>query len=210
MTEQSGPKFVTFEGTEGVGKTTAIRLFCQSLAERGIDFIQTREPGGSPLAEEWREILLDKNQDISRDTEILLMFSARADHLHHKILPALASGKWVVCDRFFDSTIAYQGFGRYAGDKRALDKIELLIEHFVQKEPDVTFWLDLDVKIGMQRAGKRGELDRFESEDVAFFERVYQGFERQYHKSPDRIKRIDATGTPEEVIAKVWQMFGNI
>lgn len=204
MMRQS-PKFITFEGTEGVGKTTAIDGFCRLLDEQGIDHIRTREPGGSSLAEELREILLDKETNISRDTELLLIFTARADHLAKTILPALAQGKWVVCDRFFDSTVAYQGFGRWHGDELALQKIQLLIEQFVPSVPDLTFWLDLDVKTGMARAGKRGTADRFESEDIRFFERVYQGLNWQHAHAPNRIKRIDALGTPEEVLARIWQ-----
>lgn len=204
MMKQS-PKFITFEGTEGVGKTTAIDGFCRLLDEQGIDHIRTREPGGSPLAEDLREILLDKETNISRDTELLLIFTARADHLAKTILPALAQGKWVVCDRFFDSTVAYQGFGRWHGDELALQKIQLLIEQFVPSVPDLTFWLDLDVKTGMARAGKRGTADRFESEDIRFFERVYQGLNWQHAHASNRIKRIDALGTPEEVLARIWQ-----
>lgn len=202
---KQSPKFITFEGTEGVGKTTAIDGVCRLLDEQGIDHIRTREPGGSPLAEQFRDILLDKETNISRDTELLLIFTARADHLAKTILPALAQGKWVVCDRFFDSTVAYQGFGRWHGDELALQKIQLLIEQFVPSVPDLTFWLDLDVKTGMARAGKRGMADRFESEDIRFFERVHQGLSWQHAHAPNRIKRIDALGTPEEVLARLWQ-----
>lgn len=197
------PQFITFEGTEGVGKTTAIDHFCQALNERGIAHIRTREPGGSPLAENLREILLSNKTTINDDTELLLMFSARADHLHRTILPALAQGKWVICDRFFDSTVAYQGFGRYGGDPDKLTKIHQLIEHFVPRLPDVTFWLDLDPAIGMARAGKRSVADRFESQDALFFKRTHQGFVHQHQQHPDRITRIDADGTPDEVLARI-------
>lgn len=197
------PKFITFEGTEGVGKTTAIDGFCRKLDSRGIAYIRTREPGGSPLAETLRKILLDNKTNISDDTELLMMFTARADHLHQTILPALADGKWVVCDRFFDSTVAYQGFGRFGGDVYQLAKISSLIEAFVPKKPDLTFWLDLDPVIGIQRAGKRSVVDRFESEDLAFFERTYQGFLHQHQKNPNRIKRINANGSPADVLSRL-------
>ncbi|MDO5651232.1 MAG: dTMP kinase [Moraxella sp.] len=197
------PQFITFEGTEGVGKTTAIDGFCDRLSECGIDFVRTREPGGSTLAEDLRKILLDNNTDINTDTELLLIFTARADHLHRTILPALAQGKWVICDRFIDSTVAYQGYGRYWGDERELAKIALLIEQFVPRLPDITLWLDLDVRTGMARAGKRGTADRFEAEDVAFFERIYQGFAKQSAQHA-RIRRIDADGTVQEVQDRIW------
>lgn len=192
------PKFITFEGTEGVGKTTAIDGVCRYLSERGIDHIRTREPGGTPFAEELRKILLGNDTDIAIDTELLLIFTARSDHLHKVILPALDAGKWVVCDRFIDSTVAYQGFGRYKGERAALDKIDLLSRTFVSRLPDATFWLDLDIKTGMERVGKRSAADRFEREDLAYFNRVYDGFVYQYTQNPNRIFRIDATGLPHQ------------
>ena len=111
-------RFISFEGTEGVGKTTAIEGLCQRLQAAGIDYVRTREPGGSPFAERLRAILLDPATDINDDTELLLLFAARADHLQQVILPALQRGAWVICDRFTDSTIAYQGYGRADGDQR--------------------------------------------------------------------------------------------
>ncbi len=197
------PKFITFEGTEGVGKTTAITHFCAQLDKRGIAYIRTREPGGSVLAETLREILLGSKTNIHDDTELLLMFAARADHLHQTILPALAEGKWVVCDRFCDSTVAYQGFGRFKGQPDELAKIDYLVRYFVPKMPDVTFWLDLDPVTGMQRANSRGVADRFESQHMDFFGRVYQGFLYQHQKHPDRIRRIDANGTRDEVCHRI-------
>lgn len=202
------PRFISFEGTEGVGKTTAITALCERLSERGIDVLRTREPGGSALAEELRAIFLDPDRTIDADTEILLMFAARADHIHQVIMPALAAGKWVVCDRFFDSTVAYQGFGRFGGDAVALSKIELLIERFVPVVPDVTLWLDLDVVTGMQRAGKRSAADRLEANDIAFFERVYQGLAYQADRHPKRIHRIDADGTVAQIAKRIDQALG--
>lgn len=203
------PQFITFEGTEGVGKTTAIERFCHALDERGIAYIRTREPGGSALAEHLRKILLDNKTQIHDDTELLLMFTARSDHLHRTILPALDDGKWVVCDRFFDSTVAYQGFGRYFGKADELAKIDLLIKHFITRTPDMTFWLDLDPAIGLYRAGKRSTPDRFESQGDDFFGRVYQGFLSQHRQHPERICRIDAQRTPDEVLTQILGFLDN-
>ncbi|HAR76447.1 MAG TPA: dTMP kinase, partial [Psychrobacter sp.] len=145
-------RFISFEGTEGVGKTTAIEQLCTRLQARGIDYLRTREPGGSPFAERLREILLDPNTAINDDTELLLMFAARCDHMQQVILPALQRGTWVICDRFTDSTVAYQGFGRADGDVTVRAKIDMLIEQFVVQLPALTLWLDLPVSEGMARA----------------------------------------------------------
>lgn len=196
-------KFISFEGTEGVGKTTLIAGVANVLQEKGIDFVQTREPGGSPFAETLRSLLLDPIVTMTDDSELLLMFSARCDHVATVIKPALAKGKWVLCDRFTDSTLAYQGFGRARGNKQILAKIQTLIDNFVPILPDNSIWLDLPVLEGMARAKNRGKLDRFEQEKIAFFERVYQGFEFCYQQNPDRVKRINANGTADEVLQKV-------
>jgi dTMP kinase len=198
-------RFISFEGTEGVGKTTAIEQLCARLEQAGIDYIRTREPGGSELAEQLRQLLLDPATDINDDTELLLMFAARCDHLHQRILPALAAGQWVICDRFIDSTVAYQGFGRAQGDRAVLAKIQGLIEAFIPRLPERTLWLDLPVAEGMARAGKRSAADRFEQEAMAFFTRVHEGFAYMAAQSPERIVRIDATGSPDEVSARIWQ-----
>lgn len=198
-------KFITFEGTEGVGKTTAIDHLCEKLSQENISFIRTREPGGSAFAENCRKILLDNKADMTIDSELLLVFSARADHLHKVILPALAQNTWVICDRFIDSTIAYQGFGGYHGDKKQLNIIDFLIQNFVPRLPDMTFWLDLDPKIGLMRAKQRGKTDRMEQNNEAFFHRVYQGFCQQYQNDNKRIIRIDAHQTPEKITEDIWQ-----
>lgn len=201
-------KFITFEGTEGVGKSTAIQNLANYLRQNNIDFIQTREPGGSDFAEELRKIITNPNKNMADDSELLLMFCARADHVEKVILPALNSGKWVLCDRFTDSTWAYQGFGRGYGEPKILQKIQLLSDNFVTRLPDVTFWLDLPVVEGMKRAKKRGELDRFEQEDVAFFERIYQGFAQLQQQNPQRIKRINADGSPDVVLQRLLADLG--
>lgn len=196
-------RFISFEGTEGVGKTTAIDQLCEYLRQQGQDFIRTREPGGSDFAEQLRALLLSPETQINDDTELLLMFAARCDHLQQVILPALALDKWVICDRFIDSSVAYQGFGRGQGNADVLAKIHSLIAQFVPKLPDCTIWLDLAVAEGIQRAAKRSVADRFEQEAVAFFTRVYQGYEYQWQNAPERIVRIDASGEIKRVADRV-------
>lgn len=198
-------RFISFEGTEGVGKTTAIEHLCTRLDSRGIDYLRTREPGGSPFAEHLRQILLDPATDINDDTELLLMFAARCDHMQQVILPALQAGRWVICDRFTDSTVAYQGFGRAHGDEAVRAKIDMLIAQFVPQLPELTLWLDLPVAEGMRRAGKRSAADRFEQQADAFFARVYEGFDTLARHYPERIQRIEASGSAEEVGARIWQ-----
>jgi dTMP kinase len=198
-------RFISFEGTEGVGKTTAIEQLCARLQDSDIDYLRTREPGGSPFAERLREILLDPATDINDDTELLLLFAARCDHMQQVILPALHQGTWVICDRFTDSTIAYQGFGRAHGDATVRAKIESLITQFVTQLPELTLWLDLPVLEGMERAGKRSAADRFEQQATEFFTWVHKGFSVLAAEHPERIQRIDASGNAEEVSARVWQ-----
>lgn len=189
--------FISFEGTEGVGKTTLIRKFYEHFQALGKDVILTREPGGTPLAEQIRSILLAVNHEesMSHDTELLMMYAARAQHLTQVILPALAEGKVVLCDRFADSSFAYQCAGRGLSKT----KLKLLNENFVEKMPDITFWLDAPIEVGMERARERGALDRFEQEKITFFEKVRSGFAEIHLQEPDRMKRLDATQTSEQV-----------
>lgn len=198
-------RFISFEGTEGVGKTTAIETLCARLQLAGIDCLRTREPGGSPFAERLRDILLDPTTDIGDDTELLLLFAARCDHLQQVIMPALQRGTWVICDRFIDSTVAYQGFGRADGDNAVLTKIEMLVSQFIPCQPELTLWLDLPVLEGMARAGKRSAADRFEQQALDFFIRIHEGFTMLATKHAERIQRIDATGSADVVSARVWQ-----
>lgn len=189
--------FISFEGTEGVGKTTLIRKLYDHFQSLGQEVVLTREPGGTPLAEQIRSLLLSVNHDetMSNDTELLLMYAARAQHLQQVILPALEAGKMVLCDRFTDSSFAYQCAGR--GLSR--EKLQLLNDNFVVKMPDITFWLDAPIETGMLRARERGALDRFEQEKVTFFEKVRLGFEEIFQAQPERMKRLDATQSPERV-----------
>lgn len=189
--------FISFEGTEGVGKTTLIRKIYEYLVQQGQEVVLTREPGGTPMAEQIRSLLLSVNHDenMSNDTELLLMYAARAQHLQQVIVPALLAGKTVLCDRFTDASFAYQCAGR--GLSR--EKLNLLNRNFVSHMPNVTFWLDAPIELGMSRARERGALDRFEQEKVAFFEKVRAGYQELFEQSPERMKRLDATQTPEQV-----------
>lgn len=190
-------KFITIEGTEGVGKTTNMEFVQDYLLRQGVDLLVTREPGGTPLAEQLRELLLAKrDESVDPTAELLMVFAARAQHLNTVIKPALAAGQWVLCDRFTDATYAYQGAGR----SLSLDTIAKL-EQIVQGDlrPDMTFILDIDVKLGLERAGRRGELDRFETEEVGFFERVRSMYQQRASASPKNYRVIDAGQTLEKV-----------
>ena len=192
--------FISFEGTEGVGKTTLIRKIYEYLVQQGQEVILTREPGGTPMAEQIRSLLLSVNHDenMSNDTELLLMYAARAQHLQQVIVPALLAGKTVLCDRFTDASFAYQCAGR--GLSR--EKLNVLNQSFVSHMPNVTFWLDAPIELGMSRARERGALDRFEQEKVTFFEKVRAGYQELFELSPERMKRVDATQSPEQVFAQ--------
>ncbi len=189
--------FISFEGTEGVGKTTLIRKIYEYLVQQGQEVVLTREPGGTPMAEQIRSLLLSVNHDenMSNDTELLLMYAARAQHLQQVIVPALLAGKTVLCDRFTDASFAYQCAGR--GLSR--EKLNVLNQSFVSHMPNVTFWLDAPIELGMSRARERGALDRFEQEKVTFFEKVRAGYQELFEQSPERMKRLDATQSPEQV-----------
>lgn len=189
--------FLTLEGSEGVGKSTNIGFITAHLEENGIEYILTREPGGTLIAEEIRELLLAvHDESMSELSELLLIFAARAQHLEAKIEPALAAGKWVVCDRFTDATFAYQGYGR----RLSIEKIEQL-QTMVQGtlRPDLTIILDLDPSVGMERASNRGELDRIEQEQQSFFHRVRQGYLDIAKAEPERCVVIDASKPLEQV-----------
>jgi len=182
--------FITLEGPEGAGKSTNREYLAQRLRDHGLDVVLTREPGGTPLAERIRELLLTPaDEPMNSDTELLLVFAARAQHLAQVIRPALARGAVVLCDRFTDATYAYQGGGRGL----AYQRIEQL-EQFVQGEmrPDLTLIFDLPVAIGLSRAAARGRLDRFEQEGLEFFEAVRNAYLERARQKPQRYRVIDA------------------
>lgn len=182
--------FITLEGPEGAGKTTNRAYLAEQLQAQGFAVLLTREPGGTALAEQIREILLAPHDEtMSVDTELLLMFAARAQHLAQVILPALAAGKIVICDRFTDATYAYQGGGRGLDCSRIA-----LLEQFVQGDlrPDMTLLFDLPVEEGMARAVARGKLDRFEQEQQDFFENVRQAYLQRAQNDPERFRLVNA------------------
>ncbi|MDU9406068.1 MULTISPECIES: dTMP kinase [Pseudomonas] len=193
--------FITLEGPEGAGKSTNREYLAERLRERGIDVLLTREPGGTPLAERIRELLLDPSDEpMAADTELLLVFAARAQHLQQVIRPALARGCVVLCDRFTDATYAYQGGGRGLSIERIAQ-----LEQFVQGElrPDLTLIFDLPVEVGLARAAARGRLDRFEQEGRGFFEAVRQAYLQRAAQSPQRYRVLDAGQTLVQVQADI-------
>ncbi len=204
-------KFITLEGGEGVGKSSNVDYIKEYLTRRGCAVITTREPGGTELGERIRALLLDVNQEsITEEVELLLIFAARAQHLKQLIRPAINSGKWVVCDRFTDASYAYQGGGRGIRD----NKIEYL-EKWVQRGyvPDLTLLLDAPINVGLERAGRRGVLDRFELEQRDFFNRVRNRYIELSEQFPKRIKCIDASqslvSVQSEIAGHLDQFFEN-
>ncbi|MCZ6856154.1 MAG: dTMP kinase [Gammaproteobacteria bacterium] len=192
-------KFITLEGTEGVGKTTNLELICAEIARAGHSVVTTREPGGTPLAEEIRELLLAvREESVSGTTELLLMFAARAQHVSTVIRPALEAGQWVVCDRFTDATYAYQGGGRGL-DQDVIHTLENVVQCGLQ--PDLTIFLDVPVAIAIQRIADRNH-DRFEREQVEFFERVRSAY-LERAANHERIRIVDASTELEEVQANL-------
>lgn len=195
--------FITLEGGEGAGKSTQIAAVEQWVRDTGHALIVTREPGGTELGERIRQVLLDARGTMTSETETLLMFAARAEHVARVIRPALEQGKWVVCDRFTDATYAYQGGGRGLARARIA-----LLEDWVQGElrPDLTLVLDVPVDVGMGRVGQRGALDRFEQESHQFFDRVRKAYHAAAAREPNRVRLIDATAAPAEVSARIQQI----
>jgi dTMP kinase len=206
MTNTSG-RFLTIEGIEGVGKTTQVARLSKTLAERGIPHVVTREPGGTLLAEEIRDLVLSPREEpLPPVAELLLMFAARSVHLANHIEPNLSTGKWVVCDRFTDATYAYQGAGR----RMSQDDIRCL-ETIVQgaRRPDLTLLLDVPVDVGLERTRKRDSgktLDRFERERAEFFERVRGGYLLRARAEPERMAVIDAAASMDDVTARIMEV----
>ncbi|GAA5316552.1 MAG: dTMP kinase [Candidatus Pelagadaptatus aseana] len=198
---QSRGKFLTLEGTEGVGKSTNRTFIENYLRDQSIPLLVTREPGGTPLAEELRELLLKKRDEtVDPTAELLMVFAARAQHLNQVILPALEKGQWVLCDRFTDATFAYQGYGRGLA-LETIRSLETLVQNDIR--PDLTLILDIDVETGLKRARQRGDLDRFETEELSFFERVRRGYRERADQAPDHYQLIDAGQPLEQVQADI-------
>lgn len=188
--------FVSFEGIDGSGKSTITNYVYEYFINKNQEVIMTREPGGNKIAEKIRGLILDPKHDTMDDkTEALLYAASRRQHLVEKILPALDEGKLVLCDRFIDSSIAYQGYGRQLGAKAVMDINLFAIEDHL---PDITFFLDIDLKTSLDRVNKRDELDRLEGSGLDFFERVYDGYQKIV-KENSRIVVIDAMRSVEEV-----------
>jgi dTMP kinase len=188
-------RFITLEGMDGAGKSTHLPWLARRLEQRA-EVCLTREPGGTPLGEQLRKLLLDPAQQPHPETEALLMFTARREHLARVVLPGLEAGQWVLCDRFTDATFAYQGWGRGV----PLAKLEIL-ERWVQNDlqPDLTLYFDLSPELARARIADTRDLDRFEREQLAFFERVRAGYLDRARNSPERIRIIDAAESVEAI-----------
>lgn len=200
--------FITLEGPEGAGKSTNRDYLARKLEEQGLEVVLSREPGGTPLAERVRELLLTPNDEpMAADTELLLVFAARAQHLAQVIAPALARGCVVLCDRFTDATYAYQGGGRGLSEARISQ-----LENFVQGDlrPDLTLVFDLPIEVGLSRAAARGRLDRFEQEGSTFFNAVRQTYLERAQASPERYRIVDAAQSLEQVQEALDALLPNI
>lgn len=196
--------FITFEGPDGSGKTTVCSEVFAKLKEDGYDVIHTREPGGIEIAEKIRKIILDpSNTDMDERTEALLYAASRRQHLVKKVLPALKEGKIVVCERFVDSSLAYQGYGRKIGFEEVLKINEFAIEGLF---PDLTIYLDVDEKTGLKRIESRSFKDRLDLEDLEFHHLVHEGYEKVLEVFKDRIKVVDAARPLNEVIEKAYEI----
>ncbi|HWS62068.1 MAG TPA: dTMP kinase [Steroidobacteraceae bacterium] len=206
MTETRG-RFLTIEGIEGVGKTTQVARLSRYLADRGIDHVVTREPGGTPFAEKIRDLVLrPRDETLPPAAELLLMFAARAVHLANHIEPVLNAGRWVICDRFTDATYAYQGAGR-GMSQTDIRFLETLVQGALR--PDLTLLLDVPVDVGLERSRQRdagGIRDRFDGEKAEFFERVRDGYLSRARAEPQRVAIIDAAASMDEVTAHMTKV----
>ncbi len=205
MSKNKG-RFITVEGGEGAGKSTNLELIKELLEAAGHPVLFTREPGGTPLGEEIRTLLLGHRDDgMAAETELLLMFGARAEHLNRKIIPALNAGTWVLCDRFTDATYAYQGGGRGIAPER-IQILEQWVQHDLR--PDLTLLLDLPVEVGLERAGRRSAPDRFESEASQFFQNVRARYLDIAKKESTRVKVVDASMPLPQVQSQIKTVVG--
>jgi len=200
MTQTKG-KFLTLEGSEGVGKTTSLKFIREYIESLGHQVLITREPGGTPMAEELRNILLaEREEKVEANTELLLMFASRCQHVSQVIKPALEAGTWVICDRFVDASYAYQGGGRDLGFSRIEQLEKWCLGEF---KPDLTLLLDMSVEEGLARTKKRGKADRFETEKMAFYERIRTAYLKRAKDDPRRVHVVDATPPISEVQASL-------
>ncbi len=194
-------KFITFEGMDGAGKSTHLEWFADAIRQRSLEVVVTREPGGTPLGEQLREILL--NQPMSIGAEALLMFAARMEHIEQVIKPALSGGKWVISDRFSDASFAYQGGGRGL-DWDKLGQLEKWVHDDLQ--PDLTLFFDVPVEVARQRLANNASLDRFEQEQADFFERVRAGYLKRVQANPRRYIVIDAAQPVDAIRQKLEEV----
>ncbi len=194
-------KFITLEGIEGSGKTSSLKSITDLLDKKNISYIVTREPGGSSIGKELRAILLDPDTEISPEVELMLMLSDRKDHVEKIILPNLEKGNWVVSDRFMDSSIAYQGGGRQLDKKLIIS----LTDYLNLPQPDLTLLFDLPVEISLSRVKARGELDRFEKEELEFHKRIRNTYLDLAKNNSNRIKIIDSSKKIESMLNNVKQ-----
>lgn len=199
--------FVTLEGPEGSGKTTVAQVVYDYFINQGVEAVLTREPGGIPISEKIRDLILDPNNTTMDDkTEALLYAASRRQHLVEKVLPALDLGKLVICDRFIDSSLAYQGFARGLGIDEVMEINQFAIDKHM---PDVTFYLDVPFDVGMERIGVRGYKDRLELAGDDFHYKVYQGYQEVLKRYPERIVRIDAQQQPDVVAQHIIKEIEN-
>lgn len=195
MTSKRG-KFITLEGLEGVGKTSNRQPIERQLSDAGIAFIGTREPGGTDVGERLRELVLHADGSIQPETELLIMAASRLEHVAGLIEPALERGEWVLCDRYLDASVAYQGAGRQLGVERVVQLHELM---GLSLQPDLTVLLDMPVETGLARMAARGKPDRIESESLAFFERARAAYLQRAKDDPDRFVVVDASCSLDDV-----------
>lgn len=192
--------FITLEGGDGAGKSTQIKNIKSFFEKKGLVVVHTREPGGTPISEKLRDILLDSNnREMEAVTEMLIYAAARAQHVRELVMPQLEKGSIVICDRFLDSSIAYQTYGRKLGDM-----VEIVNGYATDGlTPDLTFWMDIDPDAGKERVSKMGDFDRLEMEERDFHYRVYDGYKKIAENNPERVKRIDAMRSVEEISEEV-------
>ncbi len=201
--------FITFEGPDGSGKSTQARLLAERLRGEGRSVLESVEPGGTPIGQQIRRILLDPaNKELTATAELLLMFAARAQNVEQWILPALAEGKIVISDRFTDSSIAYQGAGRGLGWERVLELDRIACHGLV---PDLTICVDIDTETGLARALSRGGVEtRLEEQAIEFHRRAREAYHELARREPQRFRLIDGRGTPEAIAAKVWEQVSGL